>query len=285
MRVAVKYIVAILILVGVLVLGGRFVTQQRELEIEAHEQLDAVLWMQTAAERRALSLQTYQLAGRMLDGALEDPTWTAAVEQEGDFSELPPAVILDVDETVLDNSAYQARLIARNTQFETESWHQWCREVKALAVPGAVEFTQYAGEQGVTVFYLTNRRHAVEEATRENLEQLGFYLDEDKDTLFTRAEKEEWDASDKSPRRAEVASSYRILLLIGDDLNDFVSGTRESLAGRESLVNEYGSYWGTRWILLPNPEYGGWEGALTGFDYQLSDDERLWVKRDVLRLH
>jgi acid phosphatase len=220
----------------------------------------------------------------MLDAALDDPDWTAALEQSGDASQLPPAVILDVDETVLDNSAYEAQLILENTRFVTETWQEWCRKEQALPIPGAIEFTRYAAERGVEVIYLTNRRYEVEEATRKNLEKFGFPLNPDEDTLYTRGEKEAWDVSDKSSRRADIASRYRVLLLFGDDLNDFVSGTRESLAERDAVAEEYGENWGTKWFVLPNPEYGGWEGALTGFDTGLSRAERLRAKCDALRL-
>ena len=246
--------------------------------------LNSVLWMQTAAERRALTRQTYRQAERMLEAALEDASWTAALEQGEEPSQLPPAVILDVDETVLDNSAFQAQLIVEDELFQTEPWNDWCRREEALPIPGAVDFTQYAAERGVVVFYVTNRRHEVEEATRRNLEKHGFPFDEDNDTLFTRGEKEAWDVSDKSSRRAEIASRYRVLLLLGDDFNDFVSGTWASLAERDALAEEYESYWGSKWFVLPNPEYGSWEGTLVDFDYQLSPAQRLRRKLAALRL-
>ena len=246
--------------------------------------LNSVLWIQTAAERRALSTQIYRQAKPMLDAALEDPDWTASLEQGEGGSELPPAIILDVDETVLDNSDFQAQLIIDNIKFGRPHWQEWCRKEKAPPIPGALEFTKYAAQRGVTVMYLTNRRHEVEEATRNNLEKFGFPLKVDEDTLYTRGEKEEWDISDKSSRRADIATRYRVLLLFGDDLNDFVSGTRRSLAERDAVVAEYDEYWGSKWFVLPNPEYGSWEGALSGFNYDLSPAEQLQVKLDALRL-
>ncbi len=283
-----KITVAILLL-GIGVLLGSHLFSERDVADEvgrpyALELLNSVLWMQTAGEWRALTRQTYRQGERMLDAALEDPTWTAAIEQAEDASELPPAVILDVDETVLDNSSFEANLIAQDTTFQTGTWNEWCRLEQALPIPGAVEFTQYAAERGVTVIYLTNRRHEVEEATRRNLEKHGFPLDPDEDTLYTRAEREEWDVSDKSGRRAEIASRYRVLLLFGDDLNDFVTGSRASLEERNALVEEHDAYWGSRWFVLPNPSYGGWEGALTEFDYGLDPDPRLGRKYEHLRL-
>jgi acid phosphatase len=134
----------------------------------------------------------------------------------------------------------------------------------------------------VAVFYVTNRRHEVEEVTRQNLEKLGFPLDPTRDSIFTRGERE-WQESDKGSRRREVASKYRVLLLIGDNLGDFVSGSQAPLETRDSLHQEYEAYWGTRWIVLPNPQYGSWEGAILGFDYRLSDQERLRRKYETLK--
>ncbi|MFQ5793213.1 MAG: 5'-nucleotidase, lipoprotein e(P4) family [Acidobacteriota bacterium] len=248
-----------------------------------HELLQSVLWTQSAAEYRGSALQSYALARRMLDRALSDPAWSAGLEETASYSDLPPAVILDVDETVLDNSAYQARLIVQNAAYDNDTWNAWCREMNALPVPGALGFTRYAADKGVAVFYVTNRRHEVEEATRKNLEKYGFPLDRNRDTLYTRGEKEGWQGSDKTPRRQEIASRFRLLLLVGDNLGDFLPGTRGSVKERMLLAEKYADYWGSRWILLPNPQYGGWEGAIFDFDYGLSDGQRLKRKYEALR--
>jgi acid phosphatase len=240
------------------------------------------LWTQTSVEYRATALQSYRIAEEMLDRALDDTTWTAALEQTGDFNDLPPAVILDVDETVLDNSFYEARLIELGLEYASDTWKEWCNEAAATPVPGALEFTRYAADRGVTVFYVTNRRHVLEEATKRNLQELGFYLDSEMDTLQTRGEKPDW-GSDKRSRRREIAARYRILLLIGDNLGDFVSGAETSIEERNALGENYSEYWGTRWIVLPNPQYGSWEGALFDYEFGLSREEKLRRKLGALR--
>jgi acid phosphatase len=219
----------------------------------------------------------------MLDRALGDPSWTAALEQTGDFADLPPAVVLDVDETVLDNSFYEARLIMQGLEYTTDTWNEWCNEAAATPVPGALEFTRYAAGKGVKVFYVTNRRHVVEEATRRNLQELGFPLDSEEDTLQTRGEKRAWEGPDKRPRRRDIGSRYRILLLIGDNLGDFVSGAEVSIAERNALAERYSDYWGTRWIVLPNPQYGSWEGALFEYEFGLTREEKLRRKIEALQ--
>ena len=230
----------------------------------SHENLNAVVWMQTAIEYEASAVQAYRLGQVQLDAALADPRWTAAIEQVADPSALGPAVILDIDETVLDNSYYQARLIRDDTTFATDTWDAWCLESRATAIPGAVEFTKHAAGRGVTVFYVSNRAAKVEPATRANLQALGFPLDGRVDTVLLRGERPEWQASAKGPRRSHVAANYRVVMLVGDDLGDFVADASGSPEARRANAAQYQKWWGERWIMLPNPSYGSWERAVIG---------------------
>ena len=248
--------------------------------LPAHNALLATLWTQTAMEYEAAARQAYQIATHQLGPALEDTTWTAAVEQRarGGFGKLPPAVVLDVDETVLDNSAYQARLILDDAVYSSATWDPWVMEARATPVPGALEFTRAAAALGITVIYLTNRRSHLEDATRENLARLDFPLKPGEDVILTRGEREEWATSNKTPRREAVADRYRILLLAGDNLGDFLGEVDVSIEERAALAAPFADFWGTRWILLPNPQYGSWEGALFDFDYSL-DPTTLQARR------
>ena len=250
----------------------------------SHEGLHATLWVQTAAEYHALALQPYAAARTQLDAALADPSWSADPEQlaAGGYEALPPAVILDVDETVLDNSAYQARLIRDGTSYNTESWNAWVREVAATAVPGALAFTRAADSLGVAVVYLTNRRNEVEEPTRRNLLALGFPIATDFDAVLTRGDVSE--GSDKGPRRASVSATHRVLLNLGDNLGDFVSDDVPSPEAREQAMLDHADWWGERWFMLPNPQYGGWESALFDGDYSLSPEERAQRKVEGLKV-
>lgn len=234
-----------------------------------HENLNAVLWMQTAVEYRASALQAYRAARGALDAALADPHETAAVEQTGDFSSLPPAVVLDLDETVIDNSAFEARLVAdsrpgKPAVYTDAGWRGWLGEQKQRAIPGAVEFLEYARSRGVTPMYVTNGNAADggEAATRAVLEHLHVPLT-DNDALLMRGERE-WTSTDKGSRRSYVAQRYRILLLVGDNFEDFISvpASARTIAGREAIAAKYEDRWGTRWIVLSNPTYGSWEQAI-----------------------
>jgi len=222
---------------------------------------DSVVWFRTSVEYRGTAAQAYRLASLMLDRALADRAWTAALEQTGDFASKPPAVILDVDETVLDNSESEERNIRAGTAYSEAQWADWCHERKAAPIPGALDFTRAAAAKGVVVFYVTNRDRALEQATRDNLAKYGFPLDAGRDTVLTRAERPEWTSSDKSSRRGVVARDFRILLLIGDDFGDFVAGARSTLAARRALEDANAAMWGMKWIVLPNPMYGSWRTA------------------------
>jgi acid phosphatase len=222
---------------------------------------DSIVWFRTSVEYRAVTTQSYRLATLMLDRALADRTWTAALEQTGDYGTKPTAVILDVDETVLDNSESEERNVREGTAYSETGWAAWCNERKATPIPGALEFTRAAAAKGVAVFYVTNRDRALEQATRDNLAKYGFPLDPARDTVLTRAERPEWSSSDKSSRRAMVAQDFRILLLVGDDFGDFVAGARGTLAARKALDEANAEMWGVRWIALPNPLYGSWKTA------------------------
>ncbi len=229
-----------------------------------HSLVNAVLWVSRSAEYRAAALSTYSAARRSLDAALADPTWIGAPEDSASDPVQPPAVILDLDETSFDNVEYESRAIRAGTTYDKTLWRAWVDEGGAKAVPGAAEFLAYAKSRGVTPFYITNRDWPQEEAgTRANVERLGFPLDPNVDTLLLRGEGA-FKGSDKGPRRAHVAKSYRVLLVVGDDLNDFADAREKSAAERAALVTTMQDWWGVRWFMVPNPMYGSWERAAIG---------------------
>lgn len=237
-------------------------------------------WVQTAAEYEGAALQAYAAAARSLEEALADSSWTAALEQTGSYEGLPPAIITDVDETALDNSGFEARMARAGIVYDDPAFDVWVEEAVAEPVPGALEFLTEAARRGVTIFYVSGRGVGQEAATRRNLERHGFPLDSDDDVVPATGEQPEW-TSDKTSRRAWIASRYRVLLVIGDDFNDFVNG-RVPLDRRAALVRENADRWGRRWIVLPNPIYGSWERALYDFEPDLSDAEKARRVRDRL---
>jgi 5'-nucleotidase (lipoprotein e(P4) family) len=249
----------------------------------ANDLLNAVLWMQRSVEYKASALTAFALARLRLDQALADPTWTAVIgkEQPGGSSSLPPAVILDIDETVLDNSGYQAWMTLKDTTFDPKTWNAYVNTVTSVVIPGAVEFAKYAVDRGVKVFYVSNRTAAEEPATRKNLEKFGFPLDDKLDTVLTAREQPDW-GSAKGTRRAHVARSYRVLLNVGDNFGDFVDEYRGSEADRLKVLEEHKARWGREWIMLPNPAYGSFESAPYAHDFKLSNGDKRKAKRAVL---
>jgi acid phosphatase len=248
--------------------------------------LDAVLWAHTSAEYRALSEQAFALATLRLDESLEpdQARWTAAVEQQGSYEALPPAIIVDVDEAILDTSEFQIEHLKRGGTFDIDRWNAWVREANAPALPGALAFAQHAERRGVRVFYVTNRAADVKEHVRKNLVARGFSIDEGGENLLTKGEREDW-VSDKTSRRAYLARTHRIVLIVGDDLNDFIFG-KSSASERRAWAEAYREYWGKQWILLPNPIYGTWERSLYDNETVLTPEqvlERKWQALDPTR--
>lgn len=237
----------------------------------AQDTLNATLWQQTAVEYEASTRQAFRAASAALARALADPHWTAALEQRhaaaAHLATLPPAIIVDIDETVLDNSPSAARdLRDRNGVFDPKAWTQWTLEARARAIAGAREFLGEARARGVTVFYVSNRGPDEADATRRNLVNEGFeVVDFDNrlipSALLLKDESKGW-SSDKKSRRAVIARNYRVIMLCGDDLNDFVSVAGMSREERTATGRLYDAWWGERWIILPNPGYGTWERAL-----------------------
>ncbi|HWS25305.1 MAG TPA: HAD family acid phosphatase [Xanthomonadales bacterium] len=233
--------------------------------------LGAVVWSRTSAEAEAVYLQAYQGAKRALDMALADRSWTAATEQSGNFGALPPAIIVDIDETVLDTSDYMVERLRNGKPFSKADWNVYVQKANATPLPGALDFLKYASSKGVTIFYVSNRENfAAEQApllsevepTRANLAKYGFPNSGDLSTFLFRDSARGW--KEKSPRRAEVARTHRIVMMAGDNLYDFIDIENADREKRDAAIESRISWLGTRWIVLPNPMYGSWEALVTG---------------------
>ena len=269
-------------LIAVLVAGcaGAPHTATTDSAPGAHEKLDAILWVRTSPEYETACREIYALAEMRLEEALADPTWTASLEQASDYGDLPPAVILDVDETVLDNSAFEARLVIEGKEYGEPMWSNWIAEEAATPIPGAIDFIGFALERGVDVFFVTNRKHDTEQHTVNNLRQ-HFGTTVTGAQVLTRYEQSDW-KSDKTSRRSYIASTHRVLLLVGDNLNDFVYSEDISPEERTDLARRHMEYWGKKWIILPNPMYGSWEEALYGSDWDLERVDKIELKLESL---
>lgn len=253
------------------------------------DNLNAVAWTQTAVERDLIYRQAYRSAGKELAQALADPTWEALPQGERKLPVTDPgrtAVILDIDETVLDNSPYQARLVVNGEHFNEVTWAAWCHEEKARAIPGALDFTRLAASKGITVFYLSNRASDLGAVTLENLRKLDFPIAADEQVflgLGTIVPGCEQNGSEKGCRRELISRKYRVLMQVGDQLGDFVDVLANTPQGREQAVAPYLDWIGQRWFVLPNPTYGSWEPALFNNDWTQSPADRRRAKEAALR--
>ena len=118
---------------------------------------NSLLWMQASAEYKANTTQAYNSALRSIDAALRNHNWTAAKEQVGNCRSLPPAIVMDIDETVLDNSRYMGKVVLEGGEWNAATWNEWVALKEATAVPGAVEFIKAMKGKKVKVNFISNR--------------------------------------------------------------------------------------------------------------------------------
>jgi acid phosphatase len=252
----------------------------------ADDSLNATTWFQTSVERDLVYTALYRAAGQRLDAALRDRHWDALPREErsNDFTRLPPAIIVDIDETVLDNSPSSVRQIREHRGFNEAAWGEWVNERKAKPLPGAVEFLGAAAKKGVTVFYISNRDASLAEATLANLRAAGFPVADDAQFLGlgTVVDGCEQEGSEKACRRQLVARRYRVLMQFGDQVGDFVAITANTRDGRRAAIAPYQAWIGERWWALPNPLYGSWEPALFDNNWRQPEGARRAAKQAAL---
>ena len=253
----------------------------------ANDDLNAVAWMQTSVEFRLIAGQTWRSALVQLDRAIKAPAWDALTKEDRakPATGLPPAIIVDVDETVLDNTPYQARLVRDGKSFDEATFGAWAREVAAKPVPGALEFARAANARGVTIYYISNRAAVLAGPTVDNLRKAGFPI---KDAgqylgLGTVVDGCVGQGPDKGCRRQLVGRTHRVLMQFGDQIGDVVSIASNTPEGREQAVRPYLGWVGERWFMLPNPTYGSWEQALFNNDASQPAGARRQQKLNSLR--
>jgi 5'-nucleotidase (lipoprotein e(P4) family) len=231
----------------------------------------AILWQQTSGERRALSYQTFALARMLLDRDL----------RMNRRNRMKRAVIVDVDETIVDNTRYEARMVKEGVPHTSDRFTDWVNRAEGEAIPGALAFLGYANARGVRVFYITNRKQIEKEGTARNLKKLGFPNVND-ETLLVRPDNTD---SSKEPRRVAVSARYHVVLLMGDNLNDFAEVFEKSktVDSRNESVEQNKARFGTHFIVLPNPMYGDWESAIYGYNFRLTDAEKAEKRKSALK--
>ncbi|MET3292943.1 UNVERIFIED_CONTAM: 5'-nucleotidase (lipoprotein e(P4) family) [Brevibacillus sp. OAP136] len=225
----------------------------------------AYTWFQTSAEARALYYQAFALADMMLEKDLADRSVTKK-----------RAVIVDIDETLLDNSPYNVGLLENGRGTEALSWDEWVKLAQARALPGAVDFLTKAHKRGVDIYYVSNRSVDQTDSTIRNLQAAGFPQARASHLLLSNGE------SSKESRRQQIEHDHHIVLLMGDNLSDFAQiFDRRSMADRSKAVDMLKEKFGHSFIVLPNPMYGDWEYALYNYR-QLSPEQKLEARKKAL---
>jgi 5'-nucleotidase (lipoprotein e(P4) family) len=228
----------------------------------------ASLYQQRAAEYKALCFQAYNIARLRVD---------AAVKHKGSK---PLAIVTDIDETLLDNSPEDARAAINNQNFDTKAWKKWTAQGIADTVPGAPSFFKYAASRGVKIFYITNRDEDERAGTLKNLQLYHLPNADDAHLLLKTT------SSSKESRRQQVLKKYNIILLCGDNLADFdlLYDNHPSEQKRDAATQQLRKQFGNKYIVLPNPSYGDFEGALFKFNYKLSPAQKDSVIRSVIKV-
>jgi 5'-nucleotidase (lipoprotein e(P4) family) len=232
----------------------------------AEQNTMSVLWFQKAGEAKALYYQGYNIGRMRLDDLLKK-------KPKGG---LKPAVVLDIDETILDNSPYQARTIVRKKPYPL-SWDDWITSAKGRLLPGALEFLNYADSKGVTIFYISNRKETQKQATIMNLQAVGAPQADARHVLLLQPNEK-----GKEMRRQYVAKTHDILLLFGDNLGDFSGFDGLTVPERLRAVDRYKEEFGRKLIVFPNPMYGDWEGAVYRYDHTKSDAGKARMRKENL---
>jgi 5'-nucleotidase (lipoprotein e(P4) family) len=218
------------------------------------------LYQQRAAEYKALCFQAYNIAKERIDKAVKK------------HSKIQYAVVTDIDETLLDNSSYDAARALHNLDYDSKAWKQWTAKGIADTVPGAPTFLKYAASKGVNIFYITNRETDERAGTLKNLQSYHLPNADSAHLLLKQISS----SSSKESRRQEVLKKYNIILLCGDNLPDFDAlydnnpAETDRTAATEKLRKEFGS----RYIVIPNPTYGDFENALYKFNFNLTDVQK-----------
>lgn len=235
-----------------------------------HEPDRAILWAAHAAEYQALSQQVYSNATQDMPGFIADKSWTALPGHEDQVGK-PPAIILDVDETVTSGVDMELTLVP----FSTERQFKWGLTHESIPIRGVTEFVNTAQKMGVEVFFVTNRpcekiegfegACVQDHAVVDHIAELG--IETDTDHVLLADEKPDW-GKEKVSRRLYIAETHRVIMLFGDDYGDFVACSRAkpvapctvgaTRKSRAEALETYKDYWGNGWYILPNPMYGSW---------------------------
>lgn len=231
------------------------------------QNVSGTLWLMSA-EGKANSYQTFNLAKMMFDKAMDE-----------NVNKEKLAVIVDIDDTIIDSTSYTCGIMA-GKEMSSKAWGEWIASDLPKALPGSVEFLNYVVENGGEVFYITNRWPEIKEGTLQSLANLNFPLADDEHLFIREANM----PSSKESRREKVEKDHKVVLLMGDNLEDFSDAFSPKLGveGRSKAVDEFKELWGTKFIVLPNPMYGDWDKTIYKGEKGLNMQQMIEKRREVL---
>jgi 5'-nucleotidase (lipoprotein e(P4) family) len=232
-------------------------------KLQSQQTVLGTMWMQTSAEYRASVYQVFNSAKNVF------------LIERGKNHKKKLAVIVDIDETVLDNMYTQAEYVKEGKNYSGKAWDEWVSSEKATAMPGAVEFVNFIYENGGEVFYLTNRKEAERERTLSNLLKENFIADNEHLIMKTSE-------SSKESRRNQIEKNYEVVAYLGDDMNDFIdAGNTEE--ERKNKVDELCNEFGKKYFVIPNPVYGSFEAAVNSDYYKTDYRGRTQMRENSLK--
>jgi 5'-nucleotidase (lipoprotein e(P4) family) len=213
----------------------------------------ATAWQQRSAEYKALCYQAFNMARFRIE------------QFNRERSPKPKAIMTDIDETILNNSPYEAHQLLQGKDYDDTSWVDWTSMGVADTLPGALHFLQYASASGIEIFYVTNRGENEREGTLKNLKRFNF-PNADNEHLLLKGK-----SSSKEDRKKMIAETHTIVMLMGDNMNDFSFLFEKKYPDdRAKVADDFAAEFGNRFIVLPNPVYGDWEFSLYHYNYRLS---------------
>jgi 5'-nucleotidase, lipoprotein e(P4) family len=232
---------------------------------------------QLSAEVKGLQIQAFKLARIQLDQRLME-------RDQGKYAR-PIAIISDIDDALADDAMYMADIVLREGKWDNGPWDYYYDALATTAckaLPGAVEFLQYAKSKGVEVFYITNRDWDQHDLTVQQLKHLGFPYADSAHVQVMNTE----GSSNKTERRENVLKTHDVVMYIGDNIGDFTAAFKRELGPVKrtemALQDEYKNLWGDRWIVLPNATYGDYVGAVWYNDKSADAAKRSQYIKDLL---
>ena len=201
-----------------------------------------VRWIRGSDEYKALCNQVYGQAIYQIKKKMTYNNFSLNQSNVNNY-----AVIMDLDETVLDNSDYQVGLFERNASFNMDSWAKWVEREEAKLVPGAKEYIELLRKNNIQIIFISNRMHVRLDATKNNMKKLGVGLPSDIYLLRKdRADKKYIRRNEVFTKtgRMEKFKKYTVLQYLGDAMGDF--------------VNDDFDRFGIDQFIFPNPMYGKW---------------------------